>query len=105
MSTKWTADLIRQMRELAAAGHTSKEVSVLLKAPLISVNLYAAKNGITFGAGSKVDVDIVPDDLDWPSAVEMAEAAKRQAKAELRRQIALAKEESSTSPPYEGWRA
>jgi hypothetical protein len=105
MSTKWTADLIRQMRDLAAAGHMSKEASVLLKAPLISVKVYATKHGITFSAGSKVDIDIVPDDLDWPSATEMVEAAKRLAQAELRRQIALAKREVATSPPYEGWRA
>lgn len=105
MSTKWTPELIQRMRELASAGHASKETAALLKAPLVSVKIYATKHGITFGAESKVDVDIVPDDLDWPSATEMAEAAKKLAQAELCRQIALAKQEVATSPPYEGWRA
>lgn len=95
MSTRWSPELIQRMREFAVAGHTSKETAVLLKAPWASVKIYATKHGITF----KPPATKVDDDVD-----QIPPDAEAMAKAELRRQIAMAKQEASTSPPYEGWR-
>jgi hypothetical protein len=95
MSTRWTPDLIQRMRDIAADGHTSKETASLLKAPWASVKIYAARNGIAF----KPQAPKADDDAD-----QIPPDAEAMAKAELHKQIVLAKREAATAPPYEGWR-
>lgn len=101
--TRWTPELIEQVRKLAEEGRSSGEVCNLLKVKTGILYLYSQKHGITFQVRPK-KTKAAPMALAVPAEVsaDHPERALQTARNILAHEIALAKAEAATAPLYRG---
>jgi hypothetical protein len=98
--TTWRGPLLAKLRGLAAAGlsraHAAREIGVAKQ----RIDYLAYKHHIAFKRPRRLSVGrsiIIDDDL-----VTAMASARDDAREDLHRQIAAARTEAATAPPYKG---
>ena len=102
--TRWTPELIAQIRALAALGYSAKQVSFITRTNLGTLNHQCQDNAISFQRlPASRRPKITPDQMQSVDPVLTSEERlRRLARADLDHEIAMARAEAATAPLFRG---